>query len=176
MSRSTQQRSLCRGHFVTIVTTREQVPIDVGRHRYRGMAHPLLYHLQWQPETSILGTVDQPRRVEVAKRMKAGVLGSAMAVDNAGCDHGRYETAVDDVRVALNVGGAVREDEIHFTLGAGQLPFLQNVDHNRRDGNRPLAGIRLRPADLPELVCPLAHADCLLFEVDVLPPQAPQFR
>ena len=58
-----------------------------------------------------------------------------------------------------------------FALRAGELPFPQRVDDDRRQRDRPLAGVRLRLADRAVAVGALPDVKLALLKVDVGPAQ-----
>ena len=101
--------------------------VDIHGNGNRRVAHSLLDDLcrQFQPAVSL--AVDAPRGEEVAQHVQAGILrgeyGFSLVVNNGFpvrvFDYFRYtgrdlcwgEHAVNDVGVAFNVAGSIREDE-----------------------------------------------------------------
>ena len=78
----------------------------------------------------------------------------------------------------------IREDEAEatlpcptgrFHLRAGEAPFLQRIDDDRRHRDLALAGRRFRPTHDPPIVRPLVHMDDLFVEIDIVPAEPAQF-
>jgi hypothetical protein len=63
-----------RGHLGAVVAARKEMAVAVGCHLDRRVAEPRLHHLKRQFQTAIGAPVDAPRRVEMAQRVKAGIL------------------------------------------------------------------------------------------------------
>jgi hypothetical protein len=139
------------------------VSIAVIGHRDARVAQPLLYHLGGQAQAAVLRPIDAPGSVEVAKGVKAGVLGLA----SLGWD----QTAIDDVGQRLHLADTVGEREITLALGAFELPFLQSVRDKLAEGHRALTCRRLGLADLVEPIGALPDVQFISLEVDVPPPQ-----
>src|SRR5208337_3503046 len=116
--------------------------------------------------------------------MKAGVLRPLddlailpLPLDRHACGNlSRRQPALDQVLMMLDQAAARREHKSFVALGASKLPLAKRVEHHRRQGNRALAGLRLRLPDRAVAVGALADVKLALIEVDVVPTQAAQFR
>ena len=88
-----------------------------------------------------------------------------------------YAVDVENNQVAILAIGRkernrlmVGKDEVKLTPGAGQLPFPQCVDDQRRQRHRAPGGVRLRWADPVPAVGALAHRDGGLAQIHITPP------
>src|SRR5215469_13274520 len=96
------------------------------------MTEPCLHHLERQLEPAVDAPVDAPGSVEVAQAVEARILGSPIAVDDAGGHLRRMKAALDDRVAMLDASPAVGEDEIKRGLGAGEAVFAQRGDQHWR--------------------------------------------
>src|ERR1019366_3023569 len=125
--------------------------VDIKGHHDRSVAEPRLHYLGGQLLTAVLTSIDEPRRIEMPKRVQPGIFrsddrlalrilgGLALFVQDRGCqpsgEHHGVKLA-NDVRMMLNVANSGWEHEVIIVLGTGELPFLQGIEHKgaERDG------------------------------------------
>src|SRR5215472_9345290 len=140
------------------------------------MPEPGLHHLKRQFEAAVGAAIDTPRGVEVAQRVQAGILGSALAIDHASGELRRLQTVLDDAVAVLDAAEAVREHEVQTVARARETMRAQHVHKLGRQRDGALARLRLRTPDLAVAVSALAHVKLNALEVDVLPPQPAKLR
>src|SRR4051812_15645893 len=93
----------------------------------------------------------------MAEAVEAGILGSALLIDDTGCNLGRMQAVLDDGVAMLNSATAVHKHDVLIVPWTSEAVLAQCRNHHRRQRHGALTRLRLRPPDLAVAVGALAY-------------------
>ena len=107
----------------------------------------------------------------MTRRMKR-IFRPGLVVYDLGGDLGRFEAAMQDIRVMLRLAFVGRKDKDAFGL---HLMPAQRVHDHWGEGNGALTGLRLRLSHIQITVGAFAHIQLSALQIDIFPLEAAQF-